>query len=88
MINKHVRSLNEEQRKVFHVLHKWSKDFVKNLGSKRPQTINLFHIFITGGGGVGKSHLIKTIHLSLNKVLMYKGGDLNSQEFYWLLQPE
>ena len=81
MINKHVRSLNEEQRKVFHVLHKWSKDFVKNLGSKRPQTINLFHIFITGGGGVGKS-------LSLNKVLMYKGGDLNSQEFYWLLQPE
>ena len=58
MINKHVRSLNEEQRKVFHVLHKWSKDFVKNLGSKRPQTTNLFHIFITGGGGVGKSDLI------------------------------
>ena len=64
MINEQIRSLNKEQRKVFDVLHKWSKDFIKNLGSKRLQTINTFHIFITGGGGgVGKSHLIKTIHM-------------------------
>ena len=34
-----------------------------------------FHIFLTGGGGVGKSHLIKTIYMSINKVLMYKGGN-------------
>ena len=74
MINEHIRSLNEEQQKVFDVLHKWSKDFIKNVGSKRPQTINSFHIFITGGGAVGESHLIKTIHMSLSKVLMHKGG--------------
>ena len=75
MINEHIRSLNEKQWKVCDVLHKWSKDFIKNLGSKRPQTIKPFHIVITGGGGVKKSHLIKTIHISFSKVLMYKGGD-------------
>ena len=31
MINEHIRSLNEEQWKVFDVLHNWSKDFIKNL---------------------------------------------------------
>ena len=34
-----------------------------------------FHLFITGDASVGKSHLMKTIFLSLNKVLGYKGGD-------------
>ena len=31
-----------------------------------------FHIFITGSAGAEKSHLIKTISFSLNKVLVYK----------------
>ena len=75
MINEDIRSLNEKQWKVFNILHKSSNDFIKNLGSERPQTIYPFHILITGGGGVGKSHLIKTIHMSLSKVLMYKRGD-------------
>ena len=75
MINELIRSLNQEQQNVFDVLHKFSKDFIKNLGPKRQQMINPFHIFITGALGVGKSSLIKTIHMSLNKVLMYNGGD-------------
>ena len=33
------------------------------------------YLFITGGGEVGKSHLIKTIYMSFNKVTMYKGVD-------------
>ena len=27
MINEHIRSLNDARRKVFDVLHKWSRDF-------------------------------------------------------------
>ena len=29
---------------------------------------------MSGGAGVGKSHLIKTIHMSISKVLVHKGG--------------
>ena len=39
MINKHIGSPKEEQRKIFDVFY---DDFMKNLESKRPQTINLF----------------------------------------------
>ena len=74
MINENIRSLIKEQQKVFDILQKWSKDFAKNLGSNRPQTINPLHIFITENR-IWKSHLIKTIHMSLSKVLMHKGGD-------------
>ena len=75
VISEHIRSLNDEQRKNFDVLHKWSRDYIKSLRSRTIQILNPFHLFITGGGGVGKSHLIKTIYMSLNKVMMYKGGD-------------
>ena len=79
MINEQIRSLNLEQQNVFDVLHKFTKDFIKNLGPKRQQMINPFHIFITGALGVGKSSLIKTTHMSLNKVLMHNGGDHEKQ---------
>ena len=37
--------------------------------------IKPFHIFLTGGAEVGKSHLIKTIFKSNSKLLSFKGGD-------------
>ena len=43
-----------------------------------------FHVFITCSAGVGKSHLIKTIFLSLNKVLRYKGGDADKSRILFL----
>ena len=36
-------------------------------------------MFLTGGGGVGKSYLIKTIYHSLIKLLMYRGGEPSKQ---------
>ena len=74
-INARVRSLNQQQREVFDVIHKWGRDFVKNLSSKVARNIEPFHIFLTGGGGVGKSLLLTTIYHSLSKLLMYRGGE-------------
>ena len=37
--------------------------------------IKPFHIFLTDGAGDGKSHFIKTIFMSISKLLSFKGGD-------------
>ena len=50
--------------------------------------IHHFHIFLTEGAGVGKSHLIKTMFLSVSKLLLYKGGDPEKPNFYLLLPQE
>ena len=75
IINENIRSLNMKQREVFNFKHKWSRDYIKSLRFKVIKKVKSFHIFITGCAGVGKSHLISTIFLSLNKVLGYKGGN-------------
>ena len=59
LINEQIRSLNEEQQKVFDVLHKRSRNYIKSLRSKTLQILNAFYIFITDEGGVGKSHLME-----------------------------
>ena len=65
-----------QQRKIFHFVHKWSRDFMKSLVFKIHQNVKQFYIFITGGARVGKSHLMKTKYMSLSKVLIYKGGEI------------
>ena len=50
-------------------------NFLKNLSCKLFKVIDPFHIFLTGGGGVGKSHLLTKIYHCLTKLLMYKGGE-------------
>ena len=68
IINENIRSLNMKQKEVFNFIHTWSRDYIKSLRCKVIRKVESFHIFITGGAGVGKSHLRKTILLSLNKV--------------------
>ena len=75
VINESIRSLNMKQRELFNFIHKWLRDYIKSLRSTVIKKVKSFHIFITGGAGVGKSHLIETIFLCLNKILGYKGGD-------------
>ena len=76
IIKENVCSLNPKQRQDFEVIHKWSRDYVKNLSSKVMKKVKPFHIFLTGAGGVGKSRLNKTTYISVNKVLMYKGFNM------------
>ena len=70
VINKNIRSLDMQQRNIFNFAHKWSRDFIESLGCKIHQNIKPFYISITGGAGVGKSHLIETISIFLSKVLI------------------
>ena len=57
---------------------------MKNLPSKHVKYIKPFHIFLTGGAGVGKLHLIKTMFMSITKLLSFKGGDPeNPRILFW-----
>ena len=60
-LNLKIQSLNKKQRKIFDVIHQWAREFVKNKSAKVPTKIDPLHIFITGKGGCGKSHLLKTV---------------------------
>ena len=84
IINENIRSLNMKQREVFNFIHEWSQDYIKILRRKVIKKVKSFHIFLTGGARVGKSHLIITIFLSLNKFLGYKGGDADIPRILFL----
>ena len=72
IVSENICSLNAKQQPLFEIIHKWSRDYMKNLSSKTIKINKPFHIFLTGGAEVGESHLIKTIYMSISKILMCK----------------
>ena len=62
-----INSLNSKQREVFNVVHTWAKDYVKYNG----HNVEPVHIFLSGSGGSGKSHLVKVIYNAISKTLLY-----------------
>ena len=70
-----IRSLNEKQRMVFNAVHKWSRNLIKSLSTKRSFPVDPIRIFLSGSGGTGKSHLIKTIYQVVSKELLYHAKD-------------
>ena len=70
-IAKDINSLNSKQREVFNVVHRWVKNYVKYDG----HDVEPVHIFLSGSGGTGKSHLVRVIYNAISKTLLYHCKD-------------
>ena len=62
-----INSLNSKQREVFNLDHTWTKDYVRY----NEHNVEPVHIFLSGIGGTGKSHLVKAIYNAISKTLLY-----------------
>ena len=65
--NKYMQQLNEEQKIVVMYHRKWCKETVLALKQNKP--IKPYCLFLSGPGGVEKSHVVKLIHTDTVKLL-------------------
>ena len=66
-----VRSQNDRQRYAFDHVLSWCRNKMKNMNIVKPQEVKEIFLFITGGVGAGKSHLIKTIYHAVTKTFTH-----------------
>ena len=66
-----LRGLNSKQRQIVMFHRDWCKKAVVALKQNKP--VEPYHIFVSGPGGVGKSHVIRLIHSDTLKLLRLSG---------------
>ena len=70
-----ILSLNFQHRKIFNEVQDWAKNKIKARNSNKKVSVDPLRLFITEGAGVGKSFLMKTICIFLNKTFnLYSGS--------------
>ena len=52
--------MNDKQRIACNTVVSWCRNKVRNIHSLNPEEIKPIYLFITEGGGSGKTHLVKT----------------------------
>ena len=67
----YMRGLNDQQRSVVMFHRDWCKKAVLALKEGKP--VEPYHVFLSGPGGVGKSHVIKLVHSDTLKLLKLSG---------------
>ena len=70
-ISKGTNPLNSKQREVFNLVHTWGNIYVIYDG----HDVKPVHMFLSGSGGTGKSHLVKVIYDAISKTLLYHCKD-------------
>ena len=64
-----------QQGKIFNEVQDWAKKKMKARNSNEKLSVDTLRLFITGGAGVVKSHLMKTICMFLTKTInLYSGS--------------
>ena len=61
---------NYSNKYTFNVGDKWSKGIMKYFSQNYKEKIQLLYKFVTEAAVDGKSHLIKTIQMSLSKLFL------------------
>ena len=67
--NKCMRQLNAEQKTMVMYHRKWCKETVIALKQNKP--VKPYHVFLSGSGGVGKSYVVKMLHMYTMKLFQY-----------------
>ena len=79
-LRKAVCLLNLRQCKTFNIVCHWARNKLKQMNSVFENVVELLHLFITGGAGVGKSHLVKILTSFSTKTFNLYSGTLDKKK--------